>query len=77
MSREGVRRLQRELMALARPNGGHPNFTLFPSDNLSFIRMLLQGPEGSLYAGGVWLLYMSFPDTYPLEPPKVCMCNVA
>lgn len=71
MSREGIRRLQRELTALARPDGGHPAFTLFPSGNLSFIRLLLQGPEGSLYAGGVWLLYMSFPDTYPLEAPKV------
>lgn len=67
---EGIRRLHRELTALARPDGCHSAWTLYPSDNISFIRLLLQGPEGSLYAGGVWLLYCEFPPTYPLEAPK-------
>jgi hypothetical protein len=74
LSGEGICRLHRELTALAR--SPHPAWTLYPSDNLSFIRLLLQGPEGSPYTGGVWLLYCDFPPTYPLEAPKVRVCGV-
>ena len=50
---------------------GHPNFTLYPSkENLFFWRILLQGPEGTIHAGGVWLLFIEFPPNFPLDPPR-------
>lgn len=50
----------------------HPAFTVYPCvDNVCNWNMLLQGPEGSLYAGGVWRVSMHFPPSYPKVAPQV------
>ena len=50
----------------------HPNFTVFPlADDISIWRVLLQGPHGTPYQGGVFELLVPFPDEYPMIPPEV------
>eukprot|EP00966_Prymnesium_polylepis_P316132 7304467-Prymnesium_polylepis.1 len=31
----------------------------------------MEGPGGSPYADGTWLLSVRFPPTYPVQPPEV------
>jgi ubiquitin-protein ligase/Mg-chelatase subunit ChlD len=57
---------------------------LFPApDNLSFWRVLMEGPEDTPFAGGVFLLNVVIPEAYPLKPPKITFetpvyhCNVS
>jgi len=56
---------------------------IFPSDDLTFWRVLIEGPSGSPFAGGVFVLNVRIPDTYPLSPPDMTFetpvyhCNVS
>lgn len=49
-----------------------PNY-LFPpsydSSELTSLDILLAGPVGTPYAGGVWRLHLDIPPTYPAAPP--------
>lgn len=49
-----------------------PNY-LFPpnydSSELTSLDILLAGPVGTPYAGGVWRLHLDIPPTYPTAPP--------
>ncbi|CAE7672334.1 unnamed protein product [Symbiodinium sp. CCMP2592] len=50
----------------------HPAFDVFPScDDIGFWKVTVSGPDGTPYAGGVWLLYVVFPTEFPVEPPEV------
>jgi ubiquitin-protein ligase len=40
-------------------------------NNIRKCRMLMQGPEGSPYEGGVFSFILKFPASYPWEPPVV------
>lgn len=55
----------------------------FPApDNLQFWRALIEGPPGSPFEGGVFVLNVIFPDNYPFSQPKITFetpiyhCNV-
>ncbi|KAL4400927.1 ubiquitin conjugating enzyme Ubc7/UbcP3 [Malassezia pachydermatis] len=67
-----VRRLMIEYKQLT----SDPN-TLFPAvgpiseDNYLEWEALLPGPDDTPYEGGVFSARLSFPPTYPLEPPKM------
>jgi len=57
---------------------------IFPApDNLSFWRVLLEGPEGSPFEKGVFVVNVIIPESYPLKPPKIVFetpvyhCNVS
>lgn len=52
-------------------NHGHPAVEVFPSDDLSFWKLLLEGPEGTPYHGGVWVLYCHLPSEYPEVAPRI------
>merc|ERR1712070_607714 len=43
---------------------------VFPaSDDVSFWRVLIEGPQDSPFAGGVFVLSVVVPDNYPITPP--------
>merc|ERR1719329_5870 len=50
--------------------GGKSSAKKGTSDSTSF-KVLLAGPKGSPYEGGVFELDVSVPPQYPLEPPKI------
>jgi len=56
----------------------------FPNEsNISQLRVLVEGPKGSPFEGGVFLLNVFAPSDYPFKPPKVIFgtpiyhCNVS
>merc|ERR1719199_728740 len=56
---------------------------VFPApDNLSFWRVLIEGPPGSPFEGGVFALNVIVPDNYPFAAPRITFetpiyhCNV-
>eukprot|EP00930_Biecheleria_cincta_P063472 TRINITY_DN4900_c1_g1_i1.p1 TRINITY_DN4900_c1_g1~~TRINITY_DN4900_c1_g1_i1.p1 ORF type:complete len:1840 (+),score=271.72 TRINITY_DN4900_c1_g1_i1:43-5562(+) len=49
----------------------HPSTEVFPGDDLGFWKVLMEGPEGTPYQGGVWLLSCSLPSDFPDGPPEV------
>ncbi|EEB09638.1 ubiquitin conjugating enzyme Ubc16 [Schizosaccharomyces japonicus yFS275] len=36
---------------------------------------LLEGPSETPYEGGTWILLLSIPKSYPIEPPSIRFCN--
>mmetsp|Transcript_8757 Transcript_8757/g.26034 ORF Transcript_8757/g.26034 Transcript_8757/m.26034 type:complete len:159 (+) Transcript_8757:71-547(+) len=41
------------------------------SDNLRYFSVIIQGPAGSPYEGGIFSLELFLPEEYPMAPPKV------
>ncbi|KAI3845093.1 hypothetical protein MKW92_011327 [Papaver armeniacum] len=41
------------------------------SSSLSTINAMMEGPEGSVYAKGVFSIQIQIPDRYPFQPPNV------
>jgi ubiquitin-conjugating enzyme E2 T len=63
-------RLQKELKMLQDPS---PGVCVWPSDelNLSQLEAQILGPDGTVYANGIFKLQVRVPDRYPFEPPNV------
>jgi len=62
----------------------HPDYEVFPNPkDVTFWKVLMKGPSSTPYAGGVWLLYVNYPETFPLDAPEVRFytpivhCNVS
>eukprot|EP00400_MALV-I_sp_L67-5_P000186 gene186-345_t len=50
----------------------HPHFDVYPTDrDIGFWKVVMAGPDACPYAGGVWLLWINFPEEYPEIPPEV------
>ncbi|KAI4615915.1 hypothetical protein J4E83_006583 [Alternaria metachromatica] len=72
MNSKSLRRLAADHGSL-HTAGLPPNY-LFPPDadgsaDLTSLDILLAGPVGTPYAGGVWRLHLDIPPTYPTAPP--------
>ncbi|KAI4924500.1 hypothetical protein J4E85_007615 [Alternaria conjuncta] len=72
MNSKSLRRLAADHGSL-HTAGLPPNY-LFPpgsddSSDLTTLDVLLAGPVGTPYAGGVWRLHLDIPPTYPTAPP--------
>jgi len=82
---------KRLLMELKQVASGAPSVWMhsgegvhvFPApDSLHFWRVLIEGPTGSPFEGGVFALNVIVPDNYPFGPPRVTFdtpiyhCNV-
>jgi ubiquitin-conjugating enzyme E2 N len=49
-----------------------PGISISPKeDNIRDIDILLSGPDGTPFDGGVFKLEMFLPEGYPMDPPKV------
>ncbi|XP_022226634.2 ubiquitin-conjugating enzyme E2-22 kDa-like [Drosophila obscura] len=76
-SNTGAARVQREIntaMHMRSVNGetAERGFKLWLIDeSWSNLCAEIQGPPGSPYEGGVFVVRIIVPDTYPVEPPKV------
>ena len=44
---------------------------VFPSEDISFWRVLLEGPPGSPFVGGFFALDVVIPNEYPFKPPNI------
>jgi ubiquitin-protein ligase/ubiquitin/uncharacterized protein YegL len=65
-----MRRIMKEISHLMR--NPHPAFDIYPNtDDMSFWKIVMQGPDGCPYSEGTWLLYISFPDNYPQASPEI------
>jgi len=63
-------RLQKELTNLLKDP--HPFIDIYVNnDDVTFWKMIFQGPESTPYHGGYWLVYAEFPADYPTVPPKI------
>jgi ubiquitin-protein ligase len=64
------KRLMLELRNLARHP--HSQMTVFPCEqDISFWKLLIEGPDGTPYANGCWLCFIKFSDGYPATPPEI------
>jgi len=51
-------------------------FQVFMNNNdHKFWKLLFKGETGTLYADGIWVIYVSFPEEYPISPPEVRFIN--
>ncbi|KAM5547731.1 putative ubiquitin-conjugating enzyme E2 37 [Rosa sericea] len=65
-------RLQKELkLLLTDPPPGASFPLLSSSSSLSTIDAQIQGPEGTVYAGGLFNIKIQIPERYPFQPPSV------
>ncbi|XP_050375602.1 probable ubiquitin-conjugating enzyme E2 37 [Argentina anserina] len=65
-------RLQKELkLLLSDPPPGASFPLLSSSSSLSTIHAQIQGPEGTVYAGGLFNIKIQIPERYPFQPPSV------
>ncbi|ORY47197.1 ubiquitin-conjugating enzyme/RWD-like protein [Leucosporidium creatinivorum] len=49
-----------------------PGISAVPhDDNLRYFDVLISGPEGSPFEGGLFKLELFLPEEYPMSPPKV------
>ena len=69
-SSAATRRVMQEMRSLQREP--HCKVDLFPcEEDCFFWRAVMEAPDGSLYRGGAFLLYVRFPGSYPAQPPVV------
>ncbi|XP_055824975.1 uncharacterized protein LOC129893462 isoform X2 [Solanum dulcamara] len=65
-------RMQRELkLLLTDPPPGASFPSLTSSSSLSSIHALIEGPEGTVYAKGLFSVKIQIPERYPFQPPIV------
>jgi len=64
-----LQRIVHEMRELSK--APHPAVDVWPcKDDIGFWRLILQGPDGTPYAGGTWCLYVRFPPDYPHYAPE-------
>ena len=64
-----ARRLLQEIRDIA--NHGHPSYDVYVSEsNMGFWKIVLQGPAGSAYANGTFVLYLDMGEDYPRKAPS-------
>jgi len=65
-----LRRLLREFKDIS--ESPVPGFSAFITvDDIYFWKVIMEGPAGTPYAGGRWVLYIKFKESYPFCAPEV------
>jgi ubiquitin-conjugating enzyme E2 J2 len=71
-----TRRLTKELKALAKDPIKSPRIKVCPNEsNILEMHYVIEGSEGTPYAGGFYHGKLIFPKEYPLKPPSVMICT--
>ena len=66
------KRLKRILREMVNTMQKVSRISIYPiKDHVDTWKILIEGPSGSVYEGGVFLLYAVFPPDYPDSPPEV------
>ena len=66
------KRLKRILREMVNAMQKVSRISIYPiKDHVDTWRILIEGPSGSVYEGGAFLLYAVFPPDYPDSPPEV------
>ena len=68
MSASAMRQLMRQIQDLS--SNPIEGITLKPVEQVTEIEAELKGPEDTPYAGGTFLISLSFGESYPEQPPK-------
>lgn len=64
------KRIQKETTSLA--SDAPPGISAYPdSNNHRYFHIMMTGPGGTPYDGGLYRLELFLPEQYPMEPPKV------
>jgi ubiquitin-protein ligase len=76
LSRGAAVRVMKELTKVAKgtawQHGGAGGIHVFPdADNLALMRVLIEGPAGSPFEGGLFALHVTVPPDYPFRAPRV------
>ena len=70
MTGGSMKRITKEISELS--SNPHPCFTVLPTENdMSFLNVIMTGPDTTPYEGGVYHLYVKLPSDYPFKPPTV------
>eukprot|EP00924_Labyrinthula_sp_SR-Ha-C_P010655 maker-scaffold_49-snap-gene-0.4-mRNA-1 protein AED:0.23 eAED:0.23 QI:362/1/1/1/1/1/4/92/168 len=70
MGELGSQLLRKEFKALSKSPPLHISVGLH-DDNLNCWEVLITGPTGSLLEGGFFKALLTFPETYPMQPPEM------
>lgn len=49
----------------------HPDIDVYVNNNITFWKLVISGPQGTVYEGGCWLVHIIFDENYPNVPPMV------
>jgi ubiquitin-conjugating enzyme E2 D/E len=71
MSNKAAMRLKNEFNSLSNDTICNSTVILENEDNLFSWIVIMQGPEGTPYDGGIFKLQVKFPDNYPFKAPDV------
>jgi ubiquitin-protein ligase len=67
----GTRRLTKELAGLKKDPLKNPRIVVSPVEsNIRELHYVIEGSEGTPYAGGYYHGKLLFPKEYPLKPPR-------
>ena len=65
-----ISRLMNEIRSIAN-SGAHPKYDVYVSEtDMSFWKVVMDGPDGSPYSEGTFLLYLHAAEGYPTFAPK-------
>ena len=73
---EGLSRITKEIQVLSKSlpcESAGSIFSHFDSADLSRLKFLVSGPEGTPYEHGLYLFEVALPANYPISPPKVTL----
>ena len=70
-----IKRLKKELKLLKELTDSDETIYVYPLDITSvapteYLAMII-GPEGTPYEGGFFYFYLTLPESFPMEPPKI------
>ena len=70
-----IKKLQRELESIEKDEESMISVMLPDESDLFKWDLMIEGPADTVFEGGVYSSKMTFPSTYPNDPPKMVFCS--